>query len=145
MESDDTGWLSDAICSFAPRPSGSHRLRGDFHVIDGRVWFGNLLAHFTQSLEVGSQGILKVPARVFLRVADGDTSGNVWRIGGVACTCLLNDHGIASGAHFSPAFLSIAFSVPGASSLPSLPGTVITNAWVGCLKCRWLPMGIRPI
>src|ERR1700690_535015 len=83
MESDDTGWLSDAICSFAPRPSGSHRLRGDFHVIDGRVWFGNLLAHFTQSLEVGAQGILKVPARVFLRV--------------------------------------------------------------GCLKCRWLPMGIRPI
>src|ERR1039457_6965946 len=49
-------------------------------------------------------------------------------------------HRIASRAHFSPAFLSITFKVPGASSLPSLSGTVITEVWFGCLKCRWLPL-----
>src|ERR1039458_5080108 len=65
---------------------------------------------------------------------------DIRRIGGVASPSLLDDYGIPFRDHFSPAFLSITFSVPGASSLPSLPGTVITNASSGCLKCRWLPL-----
>jgi hypothetical protein len=50
-------------------PGRNPRLRGDFHVIDGRVWFRNLLAHFTHGLEVRSQSILKVSARLFFGVA----------------------------------------------------------------------------
>src|SRR5260370_37969141 len=92
--------------------SESRRLCGDFDVIDGRVWFRDRLAHFAHGLEVCHQGILKVPARLFLGVANSDASGNIRRIGGVAGPCLLDDYWITSRGHFSPAFLSIAFNVP---------------------------------
>src|SRR6266849_3042423 len=117
-------------------PTMARRLCGDFHVVDGRVWFRDRLAHFTHGLEVLNQGILEVPARLVLAVANSDASGNIRRIGGVACPCWFDDYRITSRCHFSPAFLSITFNVPGASSFPSLPGTVITQAWAGCLKCR---------
>src|ERR1035437_7225507 len=107
-------------------PPRTSRLGRDFHVIDGRVRFRNRLAHFTHSLEVRNQGTLKVPTRLFLRVAHGHAPGNIRRIGGVARPCLFDDHRISSRAHFSPAFLSITFNVPGASSMPLLPGTVTT-------------------
>src|ERR1017187_4860201 len=98
------------------------------------------LSHFTHGLEVRNQSILKVPARLCLAVTNGHASQDIRRIGGVASPSLLDDYGIPFRDHFSPAFLSITFSVAGASSLPSLPGTVITNASSGCLKCRWLPL-----
>src|ERR1039458_8709742 len=114
-------------------------LRGHFHVIDGSVRFRDRLTNFTHGLKVRHQGILKVPARLVFAVANGHASQDIRRIGGVARPCLFDDYRIPSRNHFSRAFLSITFHVPGASSFPSLPGTVITNASSGCLKCRWLP------
>lgn len=117
-----------APAQWHPRSSGfsnSHsriqRLCGDFHLIDRRTRFRNGLADLTHGIEVRDHGVLKIPSRLFLRVADGHASGNVRRVGRIACPSLFYDYRIASRAHFSPAFLSIAFKVPGASSLPSLP------------------------
>src|SRR5271157_531441 len=131
------GWIlySREPCRPEPRP-----LCGDFHVVYGCVWFRDWLANFTHRLEVLAQGVLKVPACLCLCVTYSRTSGNIRRISGVTRLCSFDDYRITPRAHFSPAFLSIAFNVPGASSLPSLPGTVITKAWLGCLKCRWLPL-----
>jgi hypothetical protein len=53
--------------------------------------------------------------------------------------CFFDHNGVSSRAHFSPDFFGITFKVPVASSLPSFPGTVITEARNGCLKWRWLP------
>jgi hypothetical protein len=119
---------------------GSLRLCGHFHVINGSMRLRYRFSHFPHGLEVSNQSILKVPARLFLAVTNGHASQHIRRIGGIASPCLFDDYGISSRDHFSPAFLSITFSVPGASSLPSFPGTVITNASSGCLKCRWLPL-----
>src|SRR2546425_9034631 len=50
------------------------------------------------------------------------------------CAGAFNDNRKTFGVHFRPAFLSISLSVPGATSLPSFPGTVITRGRSGCLR-----------
>ncbi len=94
-----------------PEPS---QLCRDFDVIDRRMWLRYLLAHFAHGFEVCGQGILKVSARLFFGTARRDTPGNIRRIRGITRPRLFDDHRIAFCAHFSPAFLSIAFNVPGA-------------------------------
>lgn len=122
-------------------PIGHFRseLSGDFDVVHGGLWFWNLFADLTHSVEMGTQRVLKVSSRLFLGVARGGASEHIGRIGREASPSFFDDHRIAFRALFRPAFLSIAFRVPGASSLPSLPGTVITIGRSGCLKCLWLP------
>jgi len=50
-------------------------LCGDFRVVYGRMRFRDLLAHFPYGLEVCSQSIPKVAARLFLGIAHRGTSG----------------------------------------------------------------------
>ena len=121
-----SGWRSESLCA-------------KLHVIDRRMRFGNRLAYFSHRFEVRGQCVLKVASRFFRGIADGNASGNIGGIGGIAGPGLLNDYCITSHVHFRLAFLSIAFSVPVANSFPGLPGTVITRAAFGCLKWRWLP------
>jgi hypothetical protein len=101
------------------------RLRGDFYVIDGSTRFGNWFSNLTHRLEVSSQSLLKVSASLLLGVSYGRASRHIRRERTVARARWFNDQRVASDAHFKSAFFSIAFNVPGASSLPPLPGTVI--------------------
>jgi hypothetical protein len=100
-----------------PRRTLADVLCGDLHVIDPRVWFRNRLAGFTLRLEVRNLGVLEVPARLFVAVGD-NWDGLVRLFTG----CLFDDYRITSCVHFSPAFLSVTFNPPGASSFPLLPG-----------------------
>jgi hypothetical protein len=47
---------------------------------------------------------------------------------------LLDHHWIALRSYFNAASLSVAFQVPSVTSLPSLPGTVMTIALVGMFE-----------
>jgi hypothetical protein len=62
----------------------------------------------------------------FLGVSHRGTTGDVGGIGGVSGRGFFDHEGITLGTHFRPAFLSIAFRVPVASSFPAFPGTVMT-------------------
>ena len=55
----------------------NQRLRADFHVIDRRVWFRDRLTDLAHSLEVHSQGVLKISTSLFFGIACGGTAGNV--------------------------------------------------------------------
>jgi hypothetical protein len=115
------------------------RLRLDFYVIDRTTRLGNRFANLTHYSEVSDQGVLKVPASLCLGVPDGRTSWYVRRESGEAGARRFDHDWVTPKAHFGSAFFSVALSMPGASSFPSLPGTVIRRGCSGCLKCLWLP------
>ena len=109
---------------------------GYFHVIDGRLRFRDRLANFAHRLEVSRERFLKVSLGLYLRVASRRTPRHVWRISGIPCIGPFYDDGVTPCVHFKPAFVSIAFSVPAASSFPGFPGTVMTNRCAGCITSR---------
>lgn len=54
------------------------RLSGDFHVIDGRVGFGDRLAYLAHHLKVRGQRVLEVTQRLFFfGAAHGGASGHI--------------------------------------------------------------------
>ena len=101
-------------------------LRCDFDVVDRRTRFRDRLTQLAHRPEVGGQSVLEVSPRFFLAVADRRAARHVRGISGVSGRGPFNDKRVTLRTHFKPAFLSIAFSVPGASSFPSWPGTVMT-------------------
>ncbi len=116
------------------------RLRRHFHVIHRRSGLRQWLAHFPHRLEVRSERVLEIPPGLVFRVARGGASRHIGRVRRESRPRPFDHHGKSFSNHFKPAFLSIAFNVPGASSLPSFPGTVMTKCLSGCLNCRWLPL-----
>jgi hypothetical protein len=79
-----------------------------------RLW--NRLAYFAHRLKVSSHSVLEVAARLFFGVTGSRASRNIRRIGGLARSCLFNNHRIAFQTHFQLVLLSLAFNVPGMSS-----------------------------
>jgi hypothetical protein len=118
---DDVARVHGSFDFLAVNQQVEMRLCGDFDIVDRRMGFGNCFADFTHRFEMGGQCVLEIASCFFRSVAGRSASGNVWRVGGIARPCLLDDYRITSHAHFRPAFLSIAFSVPVASSFP-FPG-----------------------
>ncbi len=52
-------------------------LRSHFHIIYGRLWFGDRFACFSHRLEVGGESTLKVLASFFLCISNGHTSRHI--------------------------------------------------------------------
>ena len=80
---------------------GGGRSGGDFHVVDGRLRFRDWLADFIHSVEMLSESVLEISSlNLILGVANGHTSGNVRRIGGVTRPHWFDDDPIAPRLHF---------------------------------------------
>ena len=99
------------------------------------MWFGDRLSFFAQSVEVECNCLSHVMFHFFMGPARRNTSWEIWRVGGKACLCRLDDHQVFFH-DVNLACFRILFNVPGARSSPGFPGTVTKPSLTECLHCR---------
>jgi hypothetical protein len=112
------------------------RLSGDFDVRRRTAGRGNRLTLFAQAIEMKVDCLAHISFALLAGRAGRGTSRQIRRISRESSPSGLKDYQVF---HFKPACFRMLFSVPGANSSPSLPGTVTTPRLVGWLNCRWLP------